>query len=336
MTLTITVLHGADQALVQGHLLEMVAAIPSEEALFSQDRFDLANKEQRGPAWAALRTPPMPITATPTRWVVLEGIDSVKDAETLKHLTHALDAAAIWAKGRQQHLQVIAVARDELANAPGTAIWLQRARKRDIHAFQKIPFWKLGDQVAAAREQAQELGLDLKPAIINELTRLTGGDQARIRAELTKLGPLVAAGQKVTIPKLRQLVGQPSVTTRDLVDAVRSGRKALLLELADQLLAAGEKPWDVAGWLVSQLHPLLVCLALEGEADQMEMGKLLNRKKGQIWALTKDIPSEGLSCDLLRLCNAMVDFRVAITRGQLPGNHRQGEALLLALAEGVN
>jgi hypothetical protein len=336
MTLTITILHGQDQASVQSHLLDMIGAIPPEEALFCKERFDLSDKDQRSKAWGAMRTPPMPISSNPTRWVIVEGIETIKDAETLKWMNLALDAGAEWAKDQKRHLQVIAVSGEELGSAPGTAPWMQRAKKRDIHNFARIPFWRLGDQVAATKAQALEMGFELKPAITNELTRLCGGDQARIGAELRKLGPLVAAGQKVNIPKLRELVGQPAITTRDLVACVREGRKASLLEQAEQMLSAGEKPWDLSGWLVSQIHPLLICTALEGDADESDMAKLLNRKKGQIWAMRKDIPSTGIDCNLLTLCTALVGFRVAITRGQFQGHRQQGEALLLALAEGVS
>ena len=165
---------------------------------------------------------------------------------------------------------------------------------------------------------------------------MCGGDQARISAELRKLGPLAATGQKINIPKLRDLVGQPSITTRDLVGSIRDGRKATLLEQAEQMLSSGEKPWDIAGWLVSQLHPLLICTTLEGDADENDMAKLLNRKKGQIWAMRKDIPSTGIGCNLLTLCATLVGFRVAITQGKFQGHRQQGEALLLALAEGVS
>lgn len=336
MTFTVEILHGKDQASLQQHLLEVIAAVPPEDRLMAFDRFDLTDKAQRAQAWSVIQTPPMPLAAAPTRWVVLEGITSIKDTETIKFMTWALEAADRWAKGRARHLRLICCADDELGANPGTAPFQQRARKKDIHAFHKIAPWLYGDQVAAAKATAEEMGLELKTPVLAELVRLTAGDQAKVRQQLQKLGPLLAAGEKVTIPKLRVLVGQPTVTTRDLVASARDGRKGLLLEQAEQMLAAGETPWNIAGWLATQLHPLLLCVRLAGDADQQDLAKLLNRKKGQIWALTKDLPPEGPGCDLLQLCTAMVGFREAITRGKVQGHHQQGEALLLALAEGVS
>ena len=336
MTFTLTLLHGADQESARQHYLDMLAGVPAGEMLLNGSRHDISDKAARPAAWEAIRTPPLPIVENPTRWVFWESVDTIKDAETLKFQTQALEAAEIWAKGRKQHLQLVCLANEEVGANPTMAPIMVRVKKKNSHLFSKIAPWQYGEQLAAAKAAAEEMGLELRTPVIAELVRLTAGDQAKIRHQLQKLGPLLAAGEKVTVPKLRVLVGQPTVTTRDLVAAARDGRKGLLLELAEQMLASGEKAWDVAGWLATQLHPLLLCVRLAGDADQQDLAKLLNKKKGQIWALTKDLPPEGPGCDLLKLCTALVAFREAITRGEHQGHRQQGEALLLTLAEGVS
>ena len=334
MTFTLQLLHGKDQAALKSHLLELIAAIPAEEQLLSTSRHDLADKTQLGAAWTALRTPPLPITTSPTRWVVLEAVDALKDAVVVNQLDAALEAASVWAKGKGQHLQVICCASDEVGTNPATAPITNRVKRKDTHEFVRIPPWQFGKQLEATKALAAELGIELKPALLNELTRLTGGDQSRIRSELHKLGPLVAAGTRLTVPMLRELLGQAVVTTRDLVDAVREGRRGRLIDGALQMVAAGEKPWDVAGWLVGQLHPLLILTAL-ADQDDNDIAKLLGWKKGRVWARRKDL-GDLSAVGLSRLCGQLLDYRHAITTGRFPGQAEQRDGLLLALAEGVS
>lgn len=333
MTFTIQLLHGTDQASVKSHLLQMLQAIPADEQLLSTSRHDLADKTQLGAAWTALRTPPLPMGASPTRWVILEGIDSLKDAAVVGQLEAALEAGASWSKGKVQHLQVVAVANAEVGANPALKPILDRVKKRDIHDFVRLPPWQFGKQTDATKALVAELGLEVKPALVNELTRLTGGDQSRIRSELTKLGPLLAAGQTVTVPMLHELVGQAVATTRDLTDCIKEGRPARLLEQAQVMLTAGEKPWEVAGWLVGSLHPLLILTALSDQDDN-DVAKLLDWKKGRVWVQRKELGAVD-QAGLLKLSTRLLAFRYGVTKGHYQGQREQAEGLLLSLAEGV-
>ena len=333
MTFVLQLFHGKDQQALRSHLLDLIQTIPAEEQLLSTSRHDLSDKLQHPAACRALRTPPLPFGPAPTRWVVLENIETLKDAAVVNQLDEALAAGELWAKGKGQHLQVVTAAGDEVGAAPSLKPFTARAKKRDIHEFVKLPPWQFSKQLEATKALAGELGIELKPALVNELTRLTGGDQHRIRAELHKLGPLVAAGEKVTVPMLRELLGQAVVTTRDLVDAIREDRRGRLLALAQQMLAAGEKPWDLAGWLVSQLHPLLLLTAL-ADQDDSDVARLLDWKKGRVWVQRKEL-GELSGAGLLKLSDRLLAFRYGITTGQFTGQAGQRQGLLLALAEGV-
>ena len=333
MTFVLQLFHGKDQQALRSHLLDLIQTIPAEEQLLSTSRHDLSDKLQHPAACRALRTPPLPFGPAPTRWVVLENIETLKDAAAVNQLDEALAAGELWAKGKGQHLQVVTAAGDEVGAAPSLKPFTARAKKRDIHEFVKLPPWQFSKQLEATKALAGELGIELKPALLNELTRLTGGDQARIRRELTKLGPLLASGAKVTIPQLRELAGQAVVTTRDLTDSIKEARPGRLLEQAQQMLAAGEKPWDLAGWLVGALHPMLLLTAL-ADQDDNDIAKLLDWKKGRVWAQRKELGGlDGGS--LLGLCTALVQFRYGVTKGRFPGQQEQADGLLLALAEGV-
>jgi DNA polymerase III delta subunit len=333
MSFVLSLLHGKDQASLKSHLLELLDSIPPEEKLLSTSRHDLSDKAQMGAAWSALRTPPLPLGASPTRWVILEAVDALKDAAVVGQLDSALESATLWAKSKQQHLRVICCATDEVGANPALKPITARVKKKDNHEFVRLPPWQFGKQLEATKALVAELGIELKPVLVNELTRLTGGDQNRIRAELHKLGPLVAAGAKVTVPVLRELLGQAVVTTRDLVDAVREDRRGRLLELAQQMLAGGAAPWEVAGSLVGQLHPLLLLTALSDQDDN-DVAKLLAWKKGRVWAQRKELGQLN-GPGLLKLSTRLLAFRYAITAGKFPGQAEQQEGLLLALAEGI-
>ena len=159
MTFVLQLFHGKDQPALRSHLLDLLAAIPAEEQLLSTSRHDLSDKLQHSAACRALRTPPMPFGPAPTRWVVLENIETLKDAAAVNQLDEALAAGELWAKGKGQHLQVVTAAGDEVGAAPSIKPFMARAKKRDIHEFIKLPPWQFGKQLEAALETEDSLAI---------------------------------------------------------------------------------------------------------------------------------------------------------------------------------
>ena len=90
MTFVLQLFHGKDQQALRSHLLDLIQTIPAEEQLLSTSRHDLSDKLQHPAACRALRTPPLPFGPAPTRWVVLENIETLKDAAAVNQLDEAL------------------------------------------------------------------------------------------------------------------------------------------------------------------------------------------------------------------------------------------------------
>lgn len=142
------------------------------------------------------------------------------------------------------------------------------------------------DAVRGVEQQARALDLKLSHATADDLVKLLGTDQGRLRTELEKLRAYVGSGREVTQDDLAAVVSAArEFVVFDLVDPLSRRQRGLALQLLRQLLEKGESPIGIVGLLGWLYRQLLQAQALPRSTPPWKAAKLLGAPVSRVEGL---------------------------------------------------
>ena len=256
----IVFLYGPDAYRLKEKLKELLSAYRAKHHLSDMARFDAADQDFLGLLKRFVDTPSLFSSKK------LAVVDNILQAETTK------DAAAFL---RQEMVlsnkEITVIVRDEAVKITGAWSFLLRTPVM-AQKFEMLSGAMLKNWIAS---EAAKLGIELEPPLVEEFTKLSGGNTWMLRRELEKLSLL---GKKIVGPKdaraTSSMPGEQNVFK--LLDSFWQ-KSHLRLPLLEKALQQGTEAAMIFNMLVAQSRSMMLIkngFAHKSEAHPFVVKKL--------------------------------------------------------------